>query len=252
MTDETSGDQAPCPKEGMPPTWIAFSIAVDFYPAIKISRKAGLKFTTELAEHLEPENVHLEGDEWKIDGGGTYEGIELTVTKSQILTHVQQPTSKLEWYEQRASKILRAFETTFEPHVVLQTNVIMNGLVELTPGDTDARAFLGGSVMLMDPNRLDAIGGGHLGILGIRLIFPEMENKDWSADVRIESYGPDPKKVFLQADAAWHDQAEWGTDFADRAVTRVTTVSEFMQGPLVNFLKSPPESDVGDEEDETT
>jgi hypothetical protein len=248
--DDSSGDRAPCPKEGAVPTWLGFSIGVDFYPALKISRKTGLEFTRELAEHIEPENVHLQEDGWKISGGGIYEGIDLSVTKNQILSQVKKPAYKLEWYEHRISAILRAFETIFAPQIALQTSVVMSGLVDLFPDDTDARFFLGGNVMLMDPKRFTAIGRPTLDILGLRMFFPETEKENWSVNVRVESFAFDPKKVFLQAEAAWQDHAEWGTNFADTAVARITTVSRFMQGPLIDFLMNPPPSGVDDEEDD--
>ncbi len=113
--DESSGDQVPCPKDGAILIWLGFSIGVEFYPALKISRKTGLEFTRELAEHIEPENVHLEEDEWKISGGGIYEGIDLTVTKSQIRSHVKRPTYKLEWYEQRTAPFFVHSRLYFAP-----------------------------------------------------------------------------------------------------------------------------------------
>jgi hypothetical protein len=64
--DESSGSEMPCPKEDAAISWLGLSIGLDFYPAIKITRKVGLEFTAELAEKIEPENVHLEGDEWRI------------------------------------------------------------------------------------------------------------------------------------------------------------------------------------------
>jgi hypothetical protein len=247
--DENLESQSPVPVEGAVPVWLGFSIAVDFYPAIKMTRKGGLQFTAELAEHLEPENVHLEGDEWRIDGGGVYEGIKVTVTKTRVQSFTGGPSNKLEWYEHRTSAILRAFEQVFEPKVALQTNVKMSALVSLPEG-VDARAFLGGYVMLMNPKRLAVIGRQGPEVLGIRLFFPPCKGQDWTVNVRVESFGPNPNKVFLQADADWDDQAMWDEKFADHAVTRITTVSRFMQGPLVDFLRYPPAQGVSEEEDE--
>ena len=127
----------------------------------------------------------------------------------------------------------------------------MSGLLDLFPDDSYVRVFLGGNVMLMDPKRFSPLGRSHLEILGLRLFFPETENEDWSVNVRIESFGPDPKKVFLQAEAAWHEGETWGTEFADKAVSGVSTdSSRSAEVRLIGFVMNPPASGVDDEEDD--
>jgi hypothetical protein len=247
--DESSGELIPAPKEGASPVWLGFSIAVNFYPPIRMTRKAGCEFTTQLSEHLEPENVHLDSDEWSIDGAGTYEGMEISVTKTRIRSFVKAPIHKLEWYEQRASAILRVFEQVFSPKIALGINVRMSALVDLAPDNADARFFLGAFVMLLDVNRLKVIDPEFPEILGLRLFFPESDKRDWSVDVRIESFGPDSSKVYLNSAADWEDQSEWDTGFADKAVERMTTVSQFMHGPLIEYLHHQPPSSESDEEE---
>jgi hypothetical protein len=236
--DENLSGLIPCPAEGASPSWLGYALSVDFYPLIKISRKTGLEFAAELSGHLEPENLHLEGNEWKIFGGGVYEGMEVSVTANQLRSFVGRPGNGLEWYERAISAILRVFEQKFEPKAALQTNVMMSGLVDLPEG-TDARVYIGGNLMLMLPHRLKAIGRP-LEILGLRLFLPENETIDWSVNVRIESFGPDPHKVFVKADADWDAQSVWDETFADTAVARLTTVSQFMHGTLIQFLREPP------------
>lgn len=239
------------PDENTRVVWLGFSLSVDFYPAIKIARKSGLEFTTELSEIFEPEDVHLEGtQQWAILGGGVCEGIRLLVEKRHVQIEVLRPVNGLEWYEQKISALLRTFEGMFEPKSALHFNVTMSGLVDLPEGG-DARSFLGGHVMLMDPRKL-AVLERPLDILGIRFRFPSIEEIDWDVDVRIESWGEDPHKVFINADADWDSNTTWDGEFVDTSVGRITLISNFISKQIVQFLRKPPinEEDLEDGGDE--
>lgn len=238
MNDEQGNLPPELPAADAPVEWLGFSLAADFYPAIKLARKTGLEFTAELSDILEPENVRLENDGWSVAGGGVCEGIQVAVEKRHIRILISPVSQQLERYEHKIQQILRAFEERFEPKVALQSNVDISGLVSL-PGDTDARAFLGGYVMLMHPHKLDAIARP-LDILGVRLRFPPAEGIDWSVDVRIESWGEDPKKVFLNADADWYHQIDWTEQYCEILSERISVISSFMSESLVRFLREPP------------
>jgi hypothetical protein len=249
LMSEGAGELIPIPKEGAKVAFIGFSLSIDFYPAIRISRKDGLEFTAELAEIFEPEDVHLEGSEWRINGGGICEGIQLVIEKRSFRVFVLPPPgSTLERYEQKIDALLRAFEHKFEPKAALRFNVDLSGLVDLPEG-VDSRAFLGGYVMLMHPRKLDAIERP-LDILGVRLRFPATDDIEWAADVRIESWGTDPRKIFLNVSADWETQTAWGLGFVDGSVNRISTVSDFIEKTLVQFLRQPRiPDDFDDEED---
>lgn len=249
MSEEESGDfLMPIPDANAPIEWLGFSLMIDFYPSIKLSRKTGLEFTADLSEILEPENVHLEANEWRIHGAGVCEGITLVVKKRQVQLYVSPDSLRLERYEQRIKTLLEVFEEKFEPRVALRSNVDVTGLVAL-PGDGDARVFLGGYVMLMRPARLNTIDRP-LDILGVRLNFPPYEDVNWGVNVRIESWAEDPKKVFLNADADWESQSKWDSEFVGKLCEQITTVTTFMSTKLMQFLREPPFSpDELEEED---
>ena len=237
------------PDENAHPSLLGFGVSVDFHPAIKIARKPGLEFTAELSEIFEPEDVHLEGTQWEIQGGGVCEGIRMEVQKRTLLVEVWRPANRLEWYEQKINALLRTFEQKFEPRSALRFNVMMSGLVGLPEG-ADARAFLGGHVMLMDPHQL-ALIDRPLDILGIRLRFPANDSYDWDVNVRVESWGEDPQKIFINADADWDSGELWDGEFVDKSVGRITLISNFISEQVVRFLRKPPftenESDNGGE-----
>jgi hypothetical protein len=245
---EEGSELIPIPQEGSKVSFIGLELSIDFYPAIKMSRKVGLEFIANLAEILEPEDVHLEGGEWTLAGGGACEGVRIFIEKRSIRVFVN-PTATLETYEGKISSFLRAFEDKFEPKSALRFNVDISGLVSL-PKDVDSRAFLGGYVMLMHPRKLDPINRP-LDILGVRLRFPAADRIEWDADVRIESWGADPNKVFLNVSADWDTQTAWGREFVDDSIGRITIVSDFITDNLVAFLRQPQIPDDDEEEPES-
>lgn len=247
MSDDLGEVELPIPEENAPIEWRGFSLAVDFYPPIKTTRKTGLEFSSELADVLEPEDVRLEGKEWRIIGGGVHEGIQMFIGKRNLMIAVSPVTEALERYEHRLKVLLSAFEHRFEPKVALRSNVNATGLVAL-PGDGNAVAFLGGYVMFMRPSRLDTIDRPP-NILGVRINFPPFEGADWNVDVRIESSGEDPNKVFLNADADWDKQSPWDDTFVAELYSRVEKVTSFMSGPLIQFLREPPFPDTEEDRD---
>lgn len=194
MSSESFDLNWPVPDENAPVEWLGFSLTVDFYPPVKVTRKTGLEFTAELAEILEPQSVQLEDGEWNIEGGGICEGIHLRVQRRQIRVLVVPVAGRLEIYERRINTILAIFERKFEPKVALESAVDISGLVDLSQ-DADARAFLGGYVMLMHPSKLINFARP-LEILGVRLYFPPSDDVDWGVNVRVESWGGRSPKDF--------------------------------------------------------
>ena len=103
----------------------------------------------------------------------------------------------------------------------------------------------------MRPGKFDAINRP-LDILGVRLYFPPYEKADWSVNVRIESCGHDPTKVYLNSYADWEQHTLWDERFVDNACEKIGTVSTFMSTRLIQFLREPPisEDDVEQSDDD--
>jgi len=237
------------PDENVLLDWKRYYLNLDFYPGIRLTRRDGLRFAESASEYLELEDVQPGISEWRMAGGATSDGVHVAITKHSITLDVLDPPNLLEWYEHRFEPLVRMFGDTFTPQVALRRNAIATCLLDL-PGDTDARAFLGGWVMLMHPSKLAPIERP-LHVLGVRLFFPPFEETegehteqrrktDWSVNVRVESSIDDPGKLFLEADAGWDEPTEWNDAFANEAVRCMGVATTFVKDKVVKFLRQPP------------
>jgi len=246
------------PDENPTLDWKRYYSQLDFYPAIKLTRRDGLKFAEAISEYLELEDVQPGVSEWRMAGGASCDGVNLQIAKHSIVLDAHDPANNLEWYEHRFSAVIREFGDMFSPHVALRRNAKAICLLDL-PGNTDARAFLGGWVMLMEPHKLAPIERP-LHVLGVRLFFPPFEegddeqagecNKtDWSVNVRVESCINDSGKLFMEADADWGEPISWGDNLADEALDCLGVVTQFMSDKIVKFLRQPPLPDNDEDND---
>ena len=119
MSNDSSEYIPPIPDENAPIEWLGFSLAFDFYPPIKVSRKIGLQFAAEIAEILEPEDVQLFGSEWVMTGGGVCEDVNLRISKHSFAIQVDKVSAAIEQYEHKIHTLLTAFEKKFEPKISL-------------------------------------------------------------------------------------------------------------------------------------
>jgi hypothetical protein len=126
-----------------------------------------------------------------------------------------------------------------------------NGVVEVSG---DARAFLGGSIMLMHPRKLTPMARP-LHVLGVRLYFPPFEDEDdrqtdWGVDVKIESWIEDSEKLYVEADADWHETITWGDGTAEALASHISTVTDFIKDRVIKFLHQSPVSGIDFTEDD--
>ncbi len=249
------------PEENPSLDWQCYYLRTDFYPAIKLTRREGLRFAHRISEYLELEEVQPGVSEWRMTGGASCDGVHLRITKSSITLDVHEPPNGLEWYELRFEPVLRSFGDTFAPQVALRRNALAACLLDFPDeGEIDARAFLGGWVMLLHPYKLAPIGRP-LHVLGVRLFFPPFEpfeetnsensetprKTDWSVNVRVESSISDPQKLYLEADAVWNEPKPWNQDVVREAVSRIGIATEFVNHEVVSFLRQPPFPEDGEE-----
>jgi hypothetical protein len=244
-------EDVPLPKEDAKVEWKHASIQLDFHPAIKLTRKLGLEFAGKLTDWLEPIDVQLEAGEWRFLGGAACEGVEIRVVARSIVIRVSEPQNALEFYEDRFQVFLDEFHSSFSPSVALRTRILVGGLLGL-PNDEDVLPFLGAWVMAMHPYKFKALGRP-LHILGIRVTLPPTiadgsePGIDWSADVRIETWTADEKKLYLETDAEWDDVETWDKDLCHTVThQRLRETSTFLSDRIIKFLRQPP---FPDEED---
>ena len=246
------------PDEDATLDWKRYYLRLDFYPAIKLRRRDGLRFAEAISEYLELEEIQPGVSEWKMAGGASCDGVHLRIAKHSITLDAHDPVNSLEWYEHRFELVISKFEEMFSPHVALLRNAMASCLLDL-PGGTDARAFLGGWVMLMDPHKLAPIERP-LHVLGVRLFFPPFEEADseqageycktdWSVNVRVESCVNDPGKLFMEADADWDAPISWDNDLVNEALRCLGVVTTFMSDKIVKFLRQPPLPDNDEDND---
>lgn len=236
------------PAENMALDWQRYYMRLDFYPAIKLTRRDGLSFAGTVSEYLEIESVHPGVSEWKIVGGASCDGMHLQIAKHSITLDVHEPPNSLEWYEHRFEPIIKVFGQTFSPHVALRRNATVSCLLDL-PADVDARSFLGGWVMLMHPHKLAPIERP-LHVLGARLFFPPFEEDsdepgqtrktDWGVNLRVESCFSDPGKLFLEADADWDEAMPWDDELIEKALSCIGVATRFVSDKVIKFLRQPP------------
>lgn len=236
------------PAETVKLEWKRYHLSIHFYPPVKLTRRDGLKFAEDILEYIELEEIQPGVSEWRMEGGATCEGVHLQIGKHSIAFDVHDPPNTLEWYEHRFEPVIRLLGETFSPQVALERNAITTSLVDLPEG-VDARAFLGGWVMLMHPYKLAPIERP-LHVLGVRLFFPPFDEDDeqaetrrktdWSVNVRVESSINDPGKLFLEADATWNEPIPWDNGVVNKAVECLGVTKAFMADKVVKFLQQPP------------
>lgn len=229
------------PQPGREVAWLGFYLRVEFYPHIKITRKGGNEFAAAINAAIEAGTTTTVENEWIIRGAGAYDGMQVVVTKDTIQLSVTIPSNAQDWYEQRFASILETFTEIYEPKVVLSTSAMANGLLDVTG---DARAFLGGAIMVMHPKQLAPIARP-LEVLGLRLYFPafqedEEHTTDWGVNVRIESCIDDSEKLYLEADADWDETVSWQDETAGALASNIKTVTDFINDRVLSFLHQDP------------
>lgn len=239
-------DEPPIIPENPTFNWLSYSLTTEFYPELRIRRNAGLEFAQKIADWIEPENVRTEGSEWRILGGSSCDGIEIRVGKRGLSISVQSPTNVLDWYEQRFRQVLVQFKEMFEPSVALSGTAAVRCLI---PINDDARSFLGGYIMLMDPNKFDIIDRP-LHLLGLRLYFPPCEEAVWGVNVRVESAIYDTNCIYIESEGGWDSTVEWNGEFSNEFPSRIGVVKQFIQTRLLPYLRQPPPWSTGDNDED--
>jgi hypothetical protein len=238
------------PKPGAKIDPLGYFIGVDFFPPIKLERKAGLAFATKLAEYpeLDPQAVELESNQWNFLTAQHETKLKIEISSNGLQLIANRPSTRRgeEWYDERYQIILRLFAEQFNPKLILGSKAMIRGLLAV---DGDARLFLGVFVMQMPAEKLKALGRPLHG-LGIRFFFPAYEEiggdaanpitgatADWSVDAKVESYIPNPSQLFLEADAKWQSPEPWTDDAVHRVVSRLQLVSSFLTDKIVGLLQ---------------
>ncbi len=244
--DEAGEEHEGAPTVGLEISWLGYYLSIDFYPGIKTHRQAGALFSAKLADVIEIERVALESNEWTFGGGGTCDGIEVVVEKQKISLAVHSPRNVQDFYESRNHLILKAFKSAFSPDYILRSSAMATGLIDVSG---DARFYLGGNLMLLHPKKFEAIARP-LQILGVRMYFPPGENEDWVVEVRAESWGDEPTKLFVSADADFRDSRDWDDNSNKQAVESMAAITNFMKTRLMTFLHQSPLLGFDDAEDD--
>ena len=240
------------PKHDARPKPRGYMLAADFQPPIKLDRKQGCEFAAAISEYLEPHSVEMNENSWVIKQqlGNTAAGtLEITIGQTSVRIVISFPTHPLEWIEHRCMDVLKEFEKTFDPKVILSSTASYMGTMQI---DGDARNFLADRLMKFDPAKLGALNRP-VHLLGIRLLLPPFKETsdgakgrkkvkvervvDWHVDVKAESLIEDPTQLYLEAEAQWPTMTEWKKDTVHSVVSHLKDVSDYLQKDVVGFLQ---------------
>ncbi len=222
---------------------IGYHFMVAFAPKIRLDRKAGFSFATDLAQYVDLQDVVLNADRWTFSTpAGATPNSSLTVTVGDVQVQVDAifPTDSAEWFETRVDYVLKTFGKAFAPKTILQTAAMVRGLLDI---DGDARLYLSTRVMHIDPKSVDPLGRP-LHLIGLRLFFPPYSTQvddqkvtvDWHVNVKAESSIDDPGKLFLEAEAQWPFPLEWTEKNFEKVLERLKIVKDYLDGKVMAFL----------------
>ena len=257
MNEEEKSREPSRLKEGAEIETFGYSMRVTFHPEIRLDPKRGHDFSKTLSEIFVPTNTAFGSDLWEfvLPQGSTPQCfLAVSVSPSNFQLQVSHPEFKREWYETKFAMLLRRFHEFFKPMMVLQSSIMMQGLLAI---DGDARDYLALQVGNMDPARIRPFGRP-IQLLGLRFFFPPFkviakgkgkgkakkttENvTDWQINLRIESQLEDPKKLYIQADADWVKPSKWDEDAEKSILENLETVSDYMSKNVIGFLRHKPE-----------
>jgi len=206
--------------EGKFGTPLGYYLSTIFHPAISLNKKLGYEFATSLSEYLEIDASTFESNAWHMSS--KRDGVSIEVGESHILLSCEKPAGGMaqEWYEHRYREVLIRFSEKFHPQIALASKAMMRQLFEI---DGDARDFLSQHVMGIQPERFGPLQRP-IQLLGMRIAFPpyireqvggseggeaDAETTDWLLELKVESWAEDPKMLFVEADASWHEPMSW-------------------------------------------
>lgn len=236
------------PKEGGEFEPRAYVLAVQFHPGISLT-KNGYKFAADISDYLEARTLSLESHQWQLSqplGNGL---LQLTVAPQLIQFEVHQPEQRLEWIAERCKMVLETFTDTFKPKVMLMQAAKVVGTRQI---DGDARMFLAKHVSSLDTKRFTMLNRP-IHIFGIRVTCPPYNKAEpkkgrkkqvvtavpFNVDIKAESWGEDPTKLWLEADAQWPGPFQWDSKNISEAVGHLQLVKDYLAKDVMQFLQNP-------------
>lgn len=250
------------PASGAKPEPLHRALSVQFHPPIKLDRGKGLQFASALSSAMDATAVELEEKGWALSQPlGTHPAGRFTVGVNESALQIESvfPTDSEETFETKAGFILKEFEKFSRPEILLGSGAIIRATLQI---NGDARDFLAEHVVQFDMARLRPLGRP-VHAFGIRLMMPPFQvatnpkapkkktaksrlktppkvtsSTEWSADVKAESWIEDPTKLFLEIVANWQTPHQWADDAREDVVSRLATVSNFIQKNFIPFLTS--------------
>ena len=235
--------------------WLGFVVGVDFVPPLALDRKDGHKFAITIADYIAIDHTDFTEGKWVLKSRMSAGNIVITITATALQFQLTEPSVRQEWLDEKYQLVLSRFIETFSPQVILGSKALARGLLDI---DGDARTFIGGHLMNMNPKSLAPLARPLHG-LGLRLFLPpynvetesgdSKQHEDWSLNVKIESWLADPSKLFLEAEGNWQEPKDMTEDTASDAVSRLASVSTFMQDNLLRYLVQDEDENEGENDD---
>src|SRR5258706_13976745 len=108
-----AGQPTNLPREGCDLEPLAYYVAAQFHPAIKLTRKGGHEFAARLSGSIDANNVHLSEQLWTFSeplGAEARSELKIVVSPSEIILQSEFPTHALEFIETRYGLILKEFQ----------------------------------------------------------------------------------------------------------------------------------------------
>jgi hypothetical protein len=140
------------------------------------------------------------------------------------------------------------FGDTFKPKVMLLAAAKVVGTMQI---DGDARLFLAKHVSSLDTKRFTMLNRP-IHIFGIRVTCPPYKKEEtkgkkkvitaqalFNVDIKAESWGEDPTKLWLEADAQWPVPSQWDAKSIDEVVGHLQLVKDYLAQDVMQFLQNP-------------
>ena len=217
---------------------LGYYLGVQFHPKITLDEKSGYDFAHRLSDYVTTNCCRFESNGWTLSS--ERKGLTIEVAQENLWLAGENPggTAK-EWYENRYREVLSRFYEKFEPQYALSSRAMIR---QLYPIDGDARDFLASHVMNVNPMRFGPLARP-IQLLGLKVTFPPFQaelqkgeekkivEEDSQVELRIESWGTDPSKLFVEADSTWVRPNSWAgqqNETLDVLVGRLEQISQYL------------------------
>jgi hypothetical protein len=225
-----------------PQTLQELNLSSDFrYPGIQITSEIGETIATAMQRSLGRTGTRIEfptEDVVRILKMHSHDEQTLVEFGNEYITveHANAIDNRLDWYKRVVEDIARlALKTMGVQFIFEQRHTVSKTLAMLN--NADSRPFLAEHVAKFRDEALSKFGQP-LGGMGLRFFWPSVDNKGIPSqfDLKIESYLPDPKLIFLLAKGRFLCLPPIDANHLTEVTDAISKVDNVITQLAINFL----------------